>query len=135
PALGQTNRRQTELVVRPVQGTADIMRLKRNAANDFRATRFSPDGRILAVRCLYRDGDFDRDQVRLWDLNRKETILTLPLHAHFALPYFSADSRWLAVSSTNGSVVVYDLATAQAVRTLVTSNTVRCAQFDPGDDG
>jgi serine/threonine protein kinase/WD40 repeat protein len=92
--------------------------------------RFSPDGRyLLAV--------YGADSARLivWDLERATAALTLDGVVHVAAADFSPDGASLAIGCRNGSVVIYDLASARPTLTLASpaaSNIrFRKLRYDP----
>jgi serine/threonine protein kinase/WD40 repeat protein len=68
--------------------------------------RFSPDGRLLAVR---HEAGPDR-QIAIWDLERRQRILNANRAEEMA---FSPDSRGAAIGHKDGSVRLYNLATGK----------------------
>ena len=65
--------------------------------------RFSPDGQLLAV--CNADG-----RARIWDWQRKESIMEVPVAEFEGNLDFSPDSQWLASSDLNKNLHLFDLA-------------------------
>jgi WD40 repeat protein len=69
--------------------------------------RFSPDGRRLAT--LHAGG-----LVRIWDIARKETILSLAADGHAVYDLrFSRDGRFLVGGHGNAPAVIWDMSEAK----------------------
>ena len=90
--------------------------------------RFSPDGRFLAAR--YHPTNGGSRFFRLWDLSSGETIRKGPIRLKGLAWDFSPDSRQLAISQHDGSLVLYEIATGQEVKLARVSRVYDIA-FDP----
>ncbi len=85
----------------PTDGRTDPAVLPARITHESQAT-FSPDSRRIATA----DGT---DVIRIWDETGRSTELRADAGG-LLFPVWSPDGRWLAVSSSSGAVVVWDLA-------------------------
>ncbi len=76
--------------------------------------RFSPDGRLLAVR-YGTGGNPDIGRLRVWDIARRSVVFEAANATYRALA-FRPDSRTLAYGTSDGQVHVYDLAARKQAR-------------------
>ncbi len=86
--------------------------------------QFSPNGQLLAV--CYAPG-----RARIWDLERKQSILEVPVAEKEGRLDFSPDSQWLAASDPNSIVRLYDLARGQEFRLNGPPPKGWIVRFDP----
>jgi len=90
------------------------------------ATRFSPDGRYLAVH--YERGHRHN---YVWDVGRREAILKVSQGDCESFPAFSPDSRLLALARPDHSIRVYELPSGATWKDLPPGPPVHLVQFHP----
>jgi signal transduction histidine kinase len=86
--------------------------------------QFSPDRRFLPV--TYADG-----QSRLWDLDRKEVVLSFQVWWPFQAMDFSPDSRHLVIGEADGVIAFYDLPNPVTARRMNVGFTRPLVRFSP----
>jgi WD40 repeat protein len=102
--------RGTEL--RDGRSLQPVARLPRSAGDDGWWVRFSPDGRLLAVTSSH--------YTQLWDVAERRRIGP-PLRGHEGLLFtseFSPDGRTLATTASDGSVILWDVASRRSLGEL-----------------
>jgi WD40 repeat protein/predicted Ser/Thr protein kinase len=107
-----------------VSDDKELMRLPGFGSAPWWIFPFSPNGQFLAVR--YTDG-----RARIWDWQRKQSILEVPGADSPARLDFSPDSRWLAATDAALKVMVYDLIERKPVRLTEPSTEQWAVRFDP----
>jgi serine/threonine protein kinase len=101
---------QGAVSIRRMSDNAEIARL--NGSGSPAWTRFSPDGRFLAV--LVRD----TPEIKIWKLDGEQAVPWMQEPAN-GLPFdFSPDSRQVAIGQKDGTIRVLDLASRQLLHQL-----------------
>jgi signal transduction histidine kinase len=85
---------------------------------------FSPNGRYLPV-------GYNSGETRVWDLMRREIVLTCRTWAFDRTLEFSLDSQRLIVAEAGGSIRLYELADPAVGRTIQTNLSWHRARFSP----
>ncbi|MDH7570734.1 MAG: hypothetical protein QHJ73_14230, partial [Armatimonadota bacterium] len=104
-----------------------------------RALLFSPDGRYLAAR-YYRsapEGFFPirfrdpRNEVRVWDLQLRKSVLALPGGVSHSAMDFSPDGTRLVIGAPDGGVAVYQLPGGEVVQRLPRDRPLFALRYSP----
>jgi WD40 repeat protein/tetratricopeptide (TPR) repeat protein len=90
-------------------------------------SRFSPDGRYLAVHYEWR-----RDRhIYVWDVARREAIVKVGQGDYEVFPAFSPDSRLVALPRPDHTIRIYKLSSGAIWKVLPPGPRVHIIQFHP----
>jgi serine/threonine protein kinase/WD40 repeat protein len=91
--------------------------------------RFSPDGRLLAVK--YDDEKTGREELWVWDLEQRRPIIQVANGVTGNALDFRPDSRVLAAGRRDGSIRFLDLGTGREVGRQELGRPLEAVRFDP----
>ena len=112
-----------DIYIKRTSDDQELIRLPNTAGIVDWIERFSPDGKLLAVRCLDQS-------LRVWDLERRTIKLTFPFDPTCSFD-FSPDCQRLAVVSGSAEISIYHVATGQKLDSFPTPFPARCVRYDP----
>ncbi len=115
------------ITIRSVNDHAELLQLPGPGKTLEWTLRFSPDGRWLIAK--YQD-----DSLRMWDLKRQETTLTIPKGVSHGAVDFSPDSRRLAIGDSNGSVHIHDTASGNELTRFMSLSQPYAVAFHPSEN-
>jgi serine/threonine protein kinase/WD40 repeat protein len=110
--------------IRRVSDDQDLLLLPSPPGTVQRIASFSHDGKYLPVLC--RD-----HQLRVWDLEHRTVLLTVPCATRHESVDFQPDDHALAVAAGGAEVSIYELATGEKLKSFVTPFAAMCVRYDP----
>jgi serine/threonine protein kinase/WD40 repeat protein/tetratricopeptide (TPR) repeat protein len=106
-------RLRDEVQIRRVGDNHEIARFQAPGSHEVYLLCFSPDGRYLATQ--HHPGL----TLTVWDLERRTVVMEDPHSARGRSADFSPDSRQVAVGRSDGTILVYDLASGRPGRSCI----------------
>ncbi|MBI3865187.1 MAG: protein kinase, partial [Planctomycetia bacterium] len=116
--------------IRSVAGDEELRRLPPPPEGPAWVLLFSRDGRHLAAK-HHQPGDEAASRVQVWNLETGQLVLRPAETMHHSACDFSPDGRQLALGTTGGEIVLYDLSTGEITRRLTGKPLAHTLRFHP----
>lgn len=116
--------------IRSVATDQELQRLPPCPAGPAWVLQFSPDGRYLAAK-HHPAGNEATSQVQVWNLEHSETVLRPKETMHHSACDFAPDGRSFAVGTADGTIVLFDLSTAEVIGRIAGTPSPHSLRFHP----